>query len=292
MVKGVNEYKGGTMPELAYLNGKVMPISEALVPIEDRGYQFGDAVYEFIASYNGKLFCLEAHLDRLMRSLQGLDFPQVDRDGVRQAVLELFKQADLPRAGIYIQISRGTAPRDHAFPASAPLQTVMTIRPIIEKPPELRKNGAAAITVEDLRWALCELKTVQLLPNVMAKQKALEAGAFDAIFVSAEGVVREASSSNVFIVSGGAVVTHPLTRNILPGITRQVVLDICREQAIACEEQFYRVEDLYGADEAFLSGTTTEVLPIVTIDQRRIGDGRVGPVSSRLYQLLRERAGA
>lgn len=280
------------MPELAYLNGKLMPINEALVTIEDRGYQFGDAVYEFIASYNGKLFCLEAHLDRLMNSLQGLNFPAVDRDDVRRAVLELFEKGGFPRAGIYIQISRGATPRDHAFPASTRLQTVMTIRAVKEKPAELRQNGAHAITVEDLRWALCNLKTVQLLPNVLAKQKALEAGVFEAIFVSAEGVVREATSSNFFIVRDGMVITHPLTRNILPGITRQVVLELCRELDIPCQEQFFKTNELYEADEAFLSGTVTEVLPIVQVDRRTIGNGRVGPITSRLYEALRRHAGA
>jgi D-alanine transaminase len=280
------------MPELAYLNGKLMPINEAMVPVEDRGYQFGDAVYEFIASYNGKLFCLEAHLDRLMNSLQGLSFPAVDRNEIRRDVIDLFEKAGFPRAGIYIQISRGAMPRDHAFSDSARLQTVMTIRAVKEKPAELRKYGAHAITVEDLRWALCNIKTVQLLPSVLAKQKALEAGVFDAIFVSNEGVVREATSSNFFIVSNGTVITHPLTRNILPGITRQVVLELCREQDIPYREQFFKTFDLYDADEAFLTGTITEVLPIVQVDRRAIGDGQVGPITSQLYNALRRRAGA
>lgn len=280
------------MPELAYLNGNLMPIDQAMVSIEDRGYQFGDAVYEFITSYNGKLFSLEDHLDRLMNSMQGLNFPQVDRNAIRQAVLDLFQKAGFARAGIYIQISRGTAPRDHSWSTSLPLQTVMTIRAVREKPPEIRQNGAHAITVEDLRWAMCNLKTVQLLPNVMAKQKALETGVFEAIFVSAEGVVREATSSNLFIVRGGSVITHPLTRNILPGITRKVVLQLCRQEDIPFQENFYKTEELYSADEVFLTGTLTEVLPIVNIDKRQIGDGRVGPVTTKLYKALRRHAGA
>jgi len=278
------------MPELAYLNGEFLPIDKALVPIEDRGYQFGDAVYEFIASYNGRLFYLEEHLDRLDRSLKGLSFPPVSRETILKAVLTLFEKAEIQRAGIYIQISRGASPRNHAFPDDVHPQIVMTIREVEEKPPELRKNGAAAITVEDFRWGRCDLKTVQLLPNVLAKQKALTAGVFDAVFVSSEGVVREATSSNICIVADGTVITHPLTPQILPGITRMVVIDLCREVDIPVSERFFKTDALYGAEEAFLTGTVTEVLPIVTIDGHRIGDGQVGPVTTRLFEALRQRS--
>jgi D-alanine transaminase len=279
------------MPELAYLNGEFLPIDKALVPIEDRGYQFGDAVYEFIASYNGRLFYLEEHLERLERSLKGLYFPPVSRETLRKVVLRLFEKAEIQRAGIYIQISRGVSPRNHAFPDGVHPQIVMTIREVEEKPPELRKNGARAITVEDIRWGRCDLKTVQLLPNVLAKQKALAAGAFDAIFVSSEGVVREATSSNVCIVADGVVITHPLTPQILPGITRMAVIDLCRELNIPVSERFFKTDALYAAEEAFLTGTVTEVLPIVTIDDRHIGNGRVGPISTRLNEALRNQSG-
>jgi len=280
------------MPELAYINGKIMEIGNAVVPIEDRGYQFGDAVYEFIASYNGRMFFMEEHLDRLMRSMQGLAFPPMDRGEIRSAVMTFFEKAQIPRAGLYIQISRGVAVRNHPFPEAAPVQFIMTIRPAEEKPKAMREKGASAITVEDTRWGHCDLKTVQLLPNVLAKQKAIEAGAFDAIFVSSEGIVREATSSNLAIVKDGALITHPLTPNILPGITRLVVLELCKELNIPVEERFFTTAALYGADEAFLTGTVTEVLPIVTVDGKALGDGLVGPVTRRLYGALRQRAGA
>jgi D-alanine transaminase len=283
---------GDTMPELAYINGNIMEIGSAVVPIEDRGYQFGDAVYEFIASYNGRLCFMEAHLDRLMRSMQGLAFPPMDRGDIRSAVLTLFEKAEIPRAGLYMQISRGISPRNHPFPEAAPVQFVMTIRPVEEKPRSMREKGASAITVEDIRWGRCDLKTVQLLPNVLAKQKAVEAGVFDAIFVTPEGVVREATSSNLAVVKNGALITHPLTPNILPGITRMVILDICQKLGIPVEERFFKTDALYGADEAFLTGTITEVLPIVTVDGKTIGDGSVGPVTRLLYAALQERAGA
>ncbi|MEE4608172.1 MAG: D-amino acid aminotransferase [Desulfobacteraceae bacterium] len=278
------------MPELAYLNGKIMPIAEAMVPAEDRGYNFGDAVYEYVASYHGKLFCLEPHLDRLERSMRALRFAPLSRDTVRRAILELFEKGQIARAGIYIQVSRGVARRDHAYPpADTPLQFFMTIRPVREKPPEVREKGASAITVTDLRWGRCDIKTVQLLPNCMAKQQALEAGVFDAIFVSAEGVVREGTSSNLFIAEDGALVTHPLNHQILPGITRQVVMDACRDEGIEVRERFYHRDELAAADEAFLTGTVTEVLPLVRIDSQPVGDGAVGPLAKRLYRCLLDR---
>ena len=277
------------MPELAYINGRFCSIEQALVPLEDRGYQFGDAVYEVIVSYNGCLFCLEEHLVRLERSMQELLFPPISLEMIRNAICDLFDRANLARAEIYLQISRGVAPRKHAFMNTKDFQFVMTIRGVEEKLTTLRAKGASAITLEDFRWGRCDIKTVQLLPNVLAKQKALDVGAFDAIFVTKEGVVREATSSNIFIVLEGRLITHPLTPNILSGITRLVIIDICKDLSIPVEEQFYSTDDMYLSNEVFLTGTTTEVLPVVHIDKNRIGDGKVGPVSKKLYQELRGR---
>jgi D-alanine transaminase len=278
------------MPELAYLNGDIMPIEKAMVPIEDRGYQFGDAVYEYIASYNGKLFRTEDHLQRLQRSMEIIEFPPVDIDEIRKAIITFFKKAQIRRAGLYIQISRGVARRLHAYPIGANIQFVMTISQIPESHPYLEK-GASAITMKDFRWGRCDSKTVQLLPNVMAKQRALSAGLYDTIFVSEEGVVREATSSNVFIIKDGKAITHPLTRNILPGITRKVVLEICQDKGIPSEERFYSLPELYAADEVFLSGTVTEVLPIVSIDEKTIATGTVGALTLTLSRELRHRGG-
>lgn len=280
------------MPELAYLNGEIMPIGEAMVPIEDRGYNFGDAVYEFVASYHGRLFCLNLHLDRLERSMRELAFPPLSRETIRQAITTLFERAGIERAGIYIQISRGIAAREHAFPAPGPLQFVMTVRRIHEKPAELRQNGAAAITVTDIRWGRCDIKTVQLLPNALAKQQAVEAGVFDAIFIAESGEVREGTSSNLFIVKDGTLLTHPLTPRILPGITRKVVIDLCLAAGLPVEERTFDRTTLMAADEVFLTGTLTEVLPITRIDGQTIGDGSVGPITRRLYADLLRQIGA
>lgn len=278
------------MPELAYVNGTFLPIEKAVVPIEDRGYVFGDAVYEGIASYDGKLFYLEAHLDRLQNSMRALDFPPMQRDQIRSAIMELSERAGIARAFIYLQISRGVAPRNHAFSNTLRPQFIMTVRAVREVPTALREQGAAAITVEDYRWGRCDIKTVQLLPNTMAKQKAVAAGVYDAIFIAPDDVVREATSSNLFIASGGKLITHPLTQKILPGISRLVIVEICREQDLPLEERFYTTTELFAADEVFLSGTTTEVLPLVKIDGRTIADGKIGPLSKRLLAALREKS--
>jgi D-alanine transaminase len=278
------------MPDLAYVNGEFMPIEKAMVPIEDRGYQFGDGVYEFIASYEGRLFMLEEHLDRLERSMRGLAFDPISRSEIKAAIFELAKCSGYPRAGIYIQISRGTAPRNHAISPGILPQVIMTIRPVKEIPAELREKGASAITVQDTRWDRCDIKTIQLLANSLAKQKALDSGCDDAIFVSAQGVVREGTSSNLFIVSDGRLTTHPLTNNILPGITRAAILRICEKANLDVEESFFDTETLYRADEVFLTGTVTEVLPVVRIDGKSIGDGIVGPTTRRIYDLLRKQA--
>ena len=278
------------MPELAYLNGKILPISETYVSIEDRGYQFGDAVYEFIASYNGKMFCMKEHLDRLQHSMKGLLFPEVDRNFIEQAVYELFEKAQIARAGLYIQISRGVAPRDHAWAKDIKVQITMTIKEVKEYSSKLREDGIDIITIQDERWSNCDIKTVQILSNAMAKQKAKSQGAFDAIFVSKDGIVREGTSSNFFIVKDGGIITHPLTKNILPGITRMVIKDLAGDLGIKVQEKFFSKTDIFSASEAFLTGTVTEILGIKTIDGIQIGIGKSGEITQKLYKALREKA--
>jgi D-alanine transaminase len=277
------------MPDLAYVNGEIMPIEKAVVPIEDRGYQFGDGVYEFVASYEGQLFMLEAHLDRLERSMRELAFDPISvlrskpPSSTCPGVPVTHGQASIFKF-------KGVSPRNHAIAPGMSHQIIMTIRPVKEIPQEVRNNGATAITVKDTRWGRCDIKTVQLLANSLAKQKALDAGCDDAIFVSDQGIVREGTSSNLFIVSGKTLTTHPLADDILPGITRLVVLNLCKTEGLRVEESFFGTEALYGADELFLTGTVTEILPVVTVDGRAIGDGKVGPVTRRLYDLLRKQA--
>lgn len=278
------------MPELACVNGRIMPIEAAMVPIEDRGYQFSDSVYEVIATYHGRLFLLERHLDRLQKSMLDLAFPSLSRDRLRDTILELQQQAGFDRAAVYVQISRGVAPRNHPFPHQTTPQVVMTVRQAPEIPTECVRDGIRAITVDDIRWKRCDIKTVQLLPNVLAKQQALDAGARDAIFISAEGVVREATASNLFIRSGDRLRTHPLTPAILPGITRAVLIEICRKRGIAVDEDFFNEQEMMAADEVMLTGTLTEVLPVTRINDRIIGKGLPGTMARELISLLEQRA--
>jgi D-alanine transaminase len=277
------------MQELAFLNGKFMPIEEAMVPIEDRGYQFGDAVYEVVNSFNGKYFGLEEHLDRLERSLRELSYPKVSRDEVKKNMLEILKRSGMDRASVYLQISRGVAPRNHAYSGLNGVQMVMTVRQVKEVPETLRTQGVSAITVEDIRWARCDIKTVQLLANALAKQKAIDTGAYDAIFVTTEGVVRETTISNLFIVKDGIVITHPANQRILNGITRIMTIDCCREESLPIEERTFTKKEMFAADEVFFSGTTIEVLPVVTIDEQTVADGEPGPISKQLYGALHEK---
>ena len=279
------------MPELAYLNGQIMPIEKAFVPIEDRGYQFGDAVYEYIASHEGKLFCSQEHLSRLERSMKELSFPKVSNTEINNAVNDLFEKSQIKRAGIYIQISRAVAPRFHGFSNKEPAQIIMTIKKLPKIHP-LAVKGISAISMEDFRWGRCDIKTVQLLPNCLCKQKAVDSGSYDAIFVSKDNIVREATSSNVFIIKNNTVFTHPLTNHILPGITRKIILEICKNKNIAVEENYFTLEQLYDADEVFLSGTTTEVLPIVVIDSRNIANKKPGQLTQILFREFRKQVGA
>jgi len=278
------------MPELAYVNGTFLPIEKAMVPVEDRGYQFGDAVYEVIAGYDGSPVFMDEHMARLDRSLKELSFPKISIDQIRSAVIELFDRAKIERGEIYLQISRSVAPRNHALPDHSDIQFIMTARKIMEVPENIRQQGAQAITVKDLRWGRCDIKTVQLLYNVLAKQKALDSGVFDAIFVSEDNIVREATSSNLFVVADEKLVTHPLTTNILPGVTRAKIIEICGEKNLQINEQFYNKETLLKSDEVFLTGTITEVLSIVEIDGSIIGNGKVGPMAKQLFDALRIRS--
>ena len=276
------------MPELAYLNGEIMALSEAKVPIEDRGYQFGDAVYEVIVGHKGRLFALEPHMDRLMRSMSELGFPKLNRHDVAKEIDRFYQACELPEAMVYVQISRGVSPRNHSIPKGLTPQISMTAKPVHALEREYRENGIRTITFEDIRWGRCDIKATLLLPNTLAKQAAKRAGCFDAIFVSKEGVVREATSSNVFVIKDGVMFTHPLTHNILPGITRGLMIEQCNGAGIAVREEFFDIDFLLNADEVFLTGTLTEILSVVEIDGRKIGEGKPGPYSRKIDMMLQE----
>lgn len=270
------------MPDIAFINGRFLPWHEATIPIEDRGFQFGDGVYEVIRTYRGRPFELEAHLNRLDRSARELSLVQpYTREQWAAWIHQGIRDAGYAEAKVYLQITRGVAARDHAFPSNIAPTVVMTIRELMPFPVKTRESGVIAKTCEDLRWGRCDIKSVNLLANVLAREEAKRAGVFEAILVK-DCLVTEGSVSNVMAVQSGTVVTAPEGPRILSGVTRTVVLDLAKAAGIPVREQFLPVEALYAADEVFLTGTTVEVLAVVQVDGRTIGDGRPGPVARAL----------
>ena len=275
-----------------YLNGQYLPADQAKISVLDRGFIFGDGVYEVWRVVDGKLFEHARHDRRLKRGLKSLEiaFPDKDVEALAGVASRLLKDNDLTQGEgtFYVEITRGAAPRTHAYPPAGTKPTVLAMVSRFEVPHALRETGAKAITAPDVRWSLCDVKTVQLLPNCMAKQKAQVAGAMEAIFIR-DGVVTEGTHTSVLGVKSGQLLTHPLGPHILPSVTRELVLEIAREQGVSVREEPFSEQDLFALDELFVSGTTTDVTPIVEVDGRRIGSGKPGPVSKALYAGLQGR---
>jgi len=270
------------MPDIAFINGRFLPWQEATVSIDDRGFQFGDAVYEVIRTYRGVPFEVGAHLDRLERSANELFLPQpYTRALWIQWIQHGLSLAGYQDAKIYIQITRGVAPREHRFPSDGRPTVVMTIREFHPLPPEIRHTGVTVCTREDLRWGRCDIKSVNLLPNVLAREEAKKAGVFETILVR-DGLVMEGALSNVMAIQNEVIVTAPEGPRILSGVTRAVVLELAKKETIAIEERFIPVEALHAADEVFLTGTTLEVLGVVQVDGKTVGSGRPGPITKTL----------
>jgi D-alanine transaminase len=270
------------MPDIAFVNGRFLPWKDATISIDDRGFQFGDGVYEVVRTYRGAPFELAAHLDRLNRSARELSLSQpYSKAQWAQWIHQGLGQAGYQDAKVYIQITRGAAPRDHAFPPEIPPTIVMTIRELHPLSLQTRRDGVSARTCEDLRWGRCDIKSLNLLGNVLAREEAKKAGVFEAILVK-DGLVTEGSLSNVMAVQSGTIITAPESSRILSGVTRTVVLGLAKKEDIPVEERFLLVDFLYAADEVFLTGTTLEVLGVVRIDGRIIGSGQPGPITKTL----------
>jgi len=270
------------MPDIGFVNGRFLPLEEATVSVEDRGFQFGDGVYEVIRTYHGRPFYLDAHLARLERSAKAIELPlpwsvqqwvTYIRDGITRS--------GYPESKVYLQLTRGVAPRDHVFPAAAKPTAVMTVREMRPMEPALQASGVAVMTMDDWRWGRCDIKSVNLLPNVMARQKAKQAGAFEALFIR-NGRVTEGAVSNVMIVKAGLVLTAPEGEQILSGVTRTIMLELIRKEGLPAEERFVTLDELLHADEVFLTGTTVEVLPVIRVDGQPVGSGKPGPVTLKL----------
>ncbi len=273
------------MPRIAYVNGRYLDHRRAAVHIEDRGYQFADGVYEVIHLFRGRLVDEEPHLDRLDRSLGELRIAwPLSRAALRIAMRELIRRNRFATGLLYIQVTRGVAPRDHKFPSAVRSALVMTVRSIPEFPAEMRENGVAVVTIDDLRWARCDIKSVALLPNVLGKQAAAEAGAYEAWMCDGEGFVTEGTSSNAWIVTAdGTLVTCPAESDILRGITRQAIFELAAELGIPAEERKFTREEALGAREAFLSNSSHFVTPVTRIDGAMIANGKPGSLSTALH---------
>lgn len=271
------------------LNGEMMERSEAVIDMEDRGYQFGDGVYEVIRVYDGNLFTGEEHIERLFASAGKikLDIP-FSRDKVLSLARQLVKENGVMLGTVYMQVTRGTASRSHIFPDPSTTKGVFSAYTTeAPRPEKALENGVAAITEDDIRWLRCDIKSLNLLPNVLAKQEASGQGCYEAI-LHRSGTITEGSSSNVYIVKDGTVITHPATNLILNGITRQVTLKLCAENNIPFSEKEYSLEELRQADEVFLTSTTSEIMPIVKVDGSQVGEGIPGPVTRKLQLLFQE----
>jgi D-alanine transaminase len=278
---------------LVYLSGSYLPSERAYLSALDRGFVFGDGVYEVWRAVNGRLFEAERHRERLERGLRELRIGPpdgADADGLRTIAERLLRENALleGHATFYVEVTRGAALRTHQFPPTGTRPTIFAYAAPLKSVDQDRRSGVRAITRPDIRWLRCDIKTVQLLPNVLAKQAAVEAGAFEAIFIR-DGYVTEGTHSNLFAVLNGELRTHPTNNLILPGITRDVVLELAREQGIRVREEPVTEAELRRVDELFLTGTATDVVPIVRVDDFQIASGRPGPIAGALYEGLAAR---
>ena len=272
------------MSRIAYVNGHYVQHAEAAVHIEDRGYQFADGVYEVCGIRNGKLVDETRHLDRLERSLSELRIPMpVSRRAMQHLLRETVRRNRIRTGIVYLQVTRGVAPRDHAFPkASIPALVITAKR---ADPSKLAKaeTGVAVVTRPDQRWARRDIKSVALLPNILAKQSAREAGAYEALLVDDHGEVTEGSSTNAWIVDKeGRLITRPLGHDILNGVTRQVLVEAARAEGIEVVERPFTVEEAKGASEVFISASSVPVIPVISIDGKPVSGGKPGPLGARL----------
>lgn len=274
---------------VVYLNGSFLDIHSAAISPDDRGFLFGDGAYEVIRSYTGKLFMAQAHLKRLARSLAELQIEYEDCRSLTVVFRQLLRENGLESgdATIYIQVTRGTAQRSHHFPTTPIPPTVYMKATAFTPPASSGTAGVRVRTAPDIRWARCDIKSVNLLPNVLGNQTAKQNNQYETLFIR-DGMITEGTHTNVFAFIHGTLYTYPESNYILSGITREQVIRLARENGIQVHEYPLTLENFYRADEAFLTGTTTEVLPISQVDDQIIGTGLPGSNTVRLQHLLHE----
>lgn len=268
---------------LVYLNGEYLPLEAAKVPVLDRGFIFGDGVYEVVPVYDRRPFRLTDHLDRLQQSLDGIRLANPHSTEEWETLMRpIIEAAEWPDQGIYIQVTRGPAPRDHPFPRTVIPTVFIMAMPLPAPPPEAVEKGVAAITAADNRWLRCDIKATALLANVLLRQLSVDAGCAETILIR-DGFLTEGAASSVFLVKDGVIIAPPQSNLMLPGITYDVVLDLAREAAIATAIRPVAASELETADEIWLTSSTKEITPVTTLDGHPVGDGRPGPVFERLY---------
>ena len=271
--------------KISYVNGNYLPHEDATTHIDDRGTDFADGVYEVVSYKGGNFIDLEQHLQRLENSLAGIRIAQpMGMNELKNEIFTLVKKNNIPDGIVYIRITRGVALRDHPYPENTKPNIIMTVK-LWKKPSEDEyKNGVPVITHPEIRWAWRHIKSISLLPNVIAKQAAIEKNCKEAWFVEKDGTVTEASSSNVYIVKNNVVITHPANEAILGGITRDTLLNLARKNGIKVEERPFTITEALNADEAFMSSTSMNALPVCQIDGTKIPVGKIAKQLHELYE--------
>ncbi|MDZ7662027.1 D-amino acid aminotransferase [Thiohalophilus sp.] len=273
---------------ICYLNGDYLPLDEACVPVLDRGFIFGDGVYEVIPVYAGKPFRLAHHLQRLNDSLNGIYLvnPLSDEQWA-QIIRQVISRNTGGDQSVYLQVTRGVARRDHGFPGEASPTVFVMSNPFSPVDAKLLEEGVGAITLEDIRWQYCHIKSIALLPNILLRQQALDAGAAEAILLKADKVT-EGAASNVFVVLNSKLVTPPKGECLLPGITRDLVVELADKHGVTCEQREISREELLRAEEIWITSSTREILPITRLDGHPVGDGLPGPLWQKMYAIYQD----
>lgn len=273
---------------MVFLNGKFMPIEEAKVPVLDRGFIFGDGVYELVPVYSRVPFRLEEHLARLERSLELVRIRNpYTRAEWRDIILQLVAKQPFEDQGVYFQVTRGVAKRDHAFPKDAVPTVFVMANPLVTPPKELVERGAAAVSAADDRWLHCDIKSISLIGNCLLRQVSADAGATETILFR-DGKLTEASASNVFVVRKGVILSPPKSNLILPGITYDVIFELAQAAALPFEYRDVSRDEVFSADELWVTSSSKEVLAVVTLDGKPVGDGRPGPVFRKMHALYQD----
>lgn len=272
------------MTDIGYLNGQFAPLEEIKISPDDRGFLFGDGVYEVIRAYHGVPAFWGEHFARLVRSAREIQLAfSLEQTDFQRLLLSGLQRSGYQEGKIYIQVTRGVAPREHAFPSKGEPTVFLSFRKMVALPMEVSQGGVSVITCPDIRWDRCDIKSLNLLPNVLAKQKAREAKAFEAIFVR-EGWVSEGATSNIFAVKDGVIITPERNHFVLAGVTQQQVVTLARAKGMDVQFRPISISDLLQSEEVFLVGTTIEVLPVIQINGEPVRDGTPGPITTILQK--------